>query len=151
MFITGVRKSESQRRMGHVKEVTRDGNTVWVAPILNFDHQALLSYRHKHELPTNEVTQILHMSGECLCGAFAKPNELEYIGMFYPTVAKRIKNLEAAAQSKGLRSCKWGTLDSSKLRKAPGPLCPGCAFDPKEPEAGMIITVTKPIPVGAST
>ena len=39
MFITGVRQSESRRRMGRVSAVKREGNTVWVAPIRNFTFQ----------------------------------------------------------------------------------------------------------------
>jgi 3'-phosphoadenosine 5'-phosphosulfate sulfotransferase (PAPS reductase)/FAD synthetase len=77
MFITGVRSSESQRRMSYVEPVRRQGNIVWVAPIHDFDHKDLWAYRDEFDLPENEVVSLLHMSGECLCGAFAKRKEPE--------------------------------------------------------------------------
>ena len=63
MFITGVRLSESRRRMGSVQPVQRDGNTVWVAPILEFESSDMWDYREYHELADNEVVAFLHMSG----------------------------------------------------------------------------------------
>ena len=84
LFITGVRTTESRRRMGHVESVNRDGNIVWVAPIKDFEHRDIWAYRDEFALPRNEVVDFLHMSGECLCGAFSKPNELEWISLWYP-------------------------------------------------------------------
>jgi len=131
MFITGVRSSESQRRMGHVEPVRREGHTVWVAPIRDFEHQDIWDYRDEFHLPRNEVVDILHMSGECLCGAFSKPNELEWLALWYPDVANRIRCLENAAHKAGIKSCHWGPQSSRILREAPGPLCSGCAYDDK--------------------
>lgn len=129
MFITGVRLSESQRRMGHVEFVQRDGNVVWVAPIRDFDQKDLWAYRQKHQLPNNEVVATLHMSGECLCGAFAKPKELDWISIWYPEVAERIRALEEKVHKAGLRSAHWGPLSSKKIREAPGPLCSDCVYN----------------------
>jgi len=129
MFITGVRDSESKRRMGHIEYVKREGNIVWVAPIRDFDHHDIWEYRDMFQLPRNEVVEILHMSGECLCGAFAKPKELEWLSLWYPDVANRIRHLEKRAHDAGLQRWHWGPQSSRKLRKAPGPLCSGCADD----------------------
>jgi 3'-phosphoadenosine 5'-phosphosulfate sulfotransferase (PAPS reductase)/FAD synthetase len=126
VFITGVRLDESRRRMGHVEQIKRQGNTVWVAPIRDFTHQDIWDYREEHEIPRNEVTEILHMSGECLCGAFAKPKELDWLAMWYPDVANRIKRLEQQAHQAGLKSCHWGPQSSKAIREAPGPLCHSC-------------------------
>ncbi len=128
MFITGVRSSESRRRMGRIEPVLREGNTVWVAPIRDFDHQDIWDYRDEHSLPRNEVTEYLHMSGECLCGAFSKPNELEWLAMFYPAVAERIRALEQRAHQAGLKSSHWGPQSSKKIREATGPLCSDCTL-----------------------
>ena len=128
LFITGVRSSESQRRMGHVQPVQREGNTVWVAPIRDFEHRDIWEHRQEFGLPRNEVVEFLHMSGECLCGAFAKPNELNWLAMFYPDVAERIRRLEKRAHQAGLKSSHWGPQSSRKIREAPGPLCSGCTY-----------------------
>lgn len=129
LFITGVRSSESQRRMGHVEPVQREGNTVWVAPIRDFEHKDIWDYRDEFNLPRNEVVEVLHMSGECLCGAFSKPKELEWLAMWYPDVADRIRRLEKQAHQTGLKSCHWGPQSSKKIREAPGRLCSGCVYD----------------------
>lgn len=129
MFITGVRLKESNRRMGIVKPVQRIDATVWVAPILEFDSADIWDYRKDHELPDNEVVSLLHMSGKCLCGAFAKPNELEWIDMWYPEVVERIRKLEEAVHLAGQISCHWGPQSSKKIREAVGMLCSDCPLE----------------------
>ena len=136
LFITGVRKSESKRRMGHVQSVQREGNTVWVAPIKDFTHKDIWAYRDAYELPRNEVSEVLHMSGECLCGAFSSPGELDWISKFYPDVANQIKALEQRAHKAGVKSCHWGPQDSSKIKGAVGMLCSGCEYSEQDVGAG---------------
>lgn len=130
MLVTGVRRSESNRRMGTVKETHRDGNQIWVAPIIHWNDQDMLTYRKHHNLPESPVASKLGMSGECLCGAFAKPGELNRIRQHYPDVAARIRNLERKA------SCPWGWESGpdhqwSELQRGQGtlgftPLCTSC-------------------------
>ena len=133
MFITGVRTTESRRRMGHVASVQREGNTVWVAPIKDFEHRDIWAYRDEFDLPRNEVVDFLHMSGECLCGAFSKPNELEWISLWYPDLGNRIRELEERAAAAGLKSCRWGPQSSKQLRQSPGPLCSDCVAEDASP------------------
>ena len=97
MLITGVRKSESQRRMGYVEEEQRFGGQLWVAPVANWSNEAMALYRAHHEIPKNPVSEKLGMSGECLCGAFAKPGELALIERHYPEVAERLRDLQERA------------------------------------------------------
>lgn len=145
MFITGVRSSESNRRMGHVELVRREGNVVWVAPIRDFEHSDIWEYRDEFRLPKNEVVDILHMSGECLCGAFSKPKELEWLALWYPDVADRIRKLEHRAHEAGKKSCHWGPQSSKRIREAPGPLCSDCIYT-----TGQINT-TRPSKIAART
>jgi len=107
LFITGVRTSESRRRMAYVEPVRREGNTVWVAPIHHFTNEDLLEYRREHKLPRNQVVELLHMSGECLCGAFADPKnkELEWLEIWFPDVGKRIRTLEDELRTMGVKRC----------------------------------------------
>ncbi len=128
MFITGVRTQESDRRMGHVASVQKDGAVHWVAPILEFTGLDVREYISEHDLPKNEVVDFLHMSGECLCGAFSKPGELDEISVWYPEVAEHIRDLERKVHEIGKNSCHWGPQSSKKIREAAGMLCSGCAF-----------------------
>ena len=132
IFLTGVRASESVRRMGHVYPIQRDGNIVWVAPILGFTKPDVHSYRMANKIPANPVVEALGMSGECLCGAFAKAGELDRIARHYPEVAARIRAIEAEAHARGDRSPHWGPQSSRAIRDATGPLCSGCSYE-KEP------------------
>lgn len=112
MLISGVRKAESARRMGTVKEVTVDGAQVWVSPMLNFtdtDQAELMKY---WELPRNPVKDKLCMSGECLCGAFAQKGELSEIRIWYPDVAARIDSITAKVMVAGHKK-DWESGDFS--------------------------------------
>jgi len=102
MLVTGVRKHESRRRMGNAKDIQRKGNQVWVAPVVNWEDNDMLVYRRHYNLPKNPVAENLGMSGECLCGAYAKPGELAQLEKFYPETAAYIKSLEERS------SCPWG-------------------------------------------
>ena len=101
MLVTGVRKSESRRRMGNVEEIQRYGGQLWVAPITNWDDDAMTAYRAFYDLPVSDISRKLGMSGECLCGAYAKPGEFARLEQHYPHVAARIRNLEIES------GCPW--------------------------------------------
>jgi 3'-phosphoadenosine 5'-phosphosulfate sulfotransferase (PAPS reductase)/FAD synthetase len=108
MLVTGVRASESTRRMGHVEPIKQRRAMVWVAPIVGWSTETKNEYIDAKGLPRNAVVDKLCMSGECLCGAFAKPGELVEIEAAYPEVARRIDGLEIKALMAGVHA-KWGT------------------------------------------
>jgi 3'-phosphoadenosine 5'-phosphosulfate sulfotransferase (PAPS reductase)/FAD synthetase len=134
MLITGVRKSESLRRMGNVEYVKREGAQVWVAPLLDYTKSDLIDYRIEQNIPENPVAALLHMSGECLCGAFAKPGEMQDIETFFPATARYIHDLEARVAEAGLKKCKWGQSSGKASLKPVGPLCSDCTRDPSAEE-----------------
>lgn len=128
MLLTGIRKAESGRRrkIPLANVVDRKGRLVWVNPLFHFDSTEMSEYRRRHELPTNPVSEHLHMSGECLCGAMAHPGELDEIAFFYPEHAAWLRSLEAKAKAKGLRYCKWG--ERRGIDAEVGLLCQSCVF-----------------------
>lgn len=105
--VTGVRREESVRRMATSQTINREGARVWAAPLIDWTGETKNEYMTTHNIPRNEVVDLLHMSGECLCGAFAKPGELEEIGMWFPEEYEHIKQLEKQVKERGL-PCKWG-------------------------------------------
>lgn len=130
-LITGVRRQESARRMGYVQPEIRVGATVWIAPCYGHSKADNLGIIQREKLPVNPVTKVLGMSGECLCGAFAKPNEFEQkILPNFPETACQILSLQRAARDQGVHAV-WGTkppqekpLDRDDIPWMP--LCSGC-------------------------
>jgi 3'-phosphoadenosine 5'-phosphosulfate sulfotransferase (PAPS reductase)/FAD synthetase len=97
-YSTGVRLQESQRRMGHVETTRADGEGNWISPIYNWTALDVNTYMRLNALPRNPVKDHTHMSGECLCGAYAQPNEAKMWAQWYPGVAERLRKWEALVQ-----------------------------------------------------
>ena len=129
MLVTGVRRAESARRMSTTQTINRDGARVWVAPLVDWTGITKNEYMARHDIPRNEVVDLLHMSGECLCGAFAHPGELEEIGRWFPEEYQRIKDLEALAAECGVPAV-WGEAPPDKSlddeHQTEMPLCVSC-------------------------
>ena len=128
LLATGIRRQESRRRMGYVEPVQRKDGRVWVAPLLHWSNDDKHASLETHSLPRNPVVEKLCMSGECLCGAFARKGELDEIAFWYPEVAARIRALEARAAAAGV-PCRWGQAPAGKVRPVPPPevgLCWSC-------------------------
>ena len=131
ILVNGCRSAESTRRMGSVTPIDPQGVFVWVAALHDWTADDCDEYMHEHQLPRNPVKDWLGMSGECLCGAFAKPCELQRIKAAYPHVAERIERLE-----REVRECghDWGWEDrpprgatgESKPDKSQQSLCWTC-------------------------
>ena len=134
IFLAGRRHSESTRRTGRFRAgqlatVERKGSIVWVSPILTWSKLDLNAYRRTYpSVPRNEVAALLHMSGECLCGAFSRTGELDEIGDWFPDVAAGIRRLELAALDAGIppQRCRWGWGAGQEPRSRTGPLCSTC-------------------------
>jgi len=100
-LVTGVRAAESLRRMGTTSPVQRDGAQLWLAPLINWTKHDIETYLSRHNVRRNPVVETLGMSGECLCGAYAKPDEFERIAAHYPNTARRILDLEKRLAKQG--------------------------------------------------
>jgi 3'-phosphoadenosine 5'-phosphosulfate sulfotransferase (PAPS reductase)/FAD synthetase len=126
VFLSGMRRSESARRRRNAKAIDRVGSIVWVCPLIGWTTPILHAYQRTHAVPRNEVADLLHMSGECLCGSFARPGELAEIGFWFPDTARRIHRLQAQVRARGISACRWGQRPPGKNATPPGPLCTGC-------------------------
>lgn len=135
LFIAGRRRTESERRAS-VPEFERRKSVVWVSPLLNWTSPDLAHYRQMFpDTPRNEVTDLLHMSGECLCGAFAHANEAEELATWVPDAWKQIADLQDEIADREdipveRRTWGWGG-DVGALREAmatarSGALCQSC-------------------------
>lgn len=147
-YIGGMRWGESETRFRNAEAIDAEGSIVWVSPLVHWTDAHMREYRARHRcqqdhehaehrlcfdgaLPLNEVTEHIHMSGECLCGAYAKPGELDEIEFFYPEVAARLKALEAEAEKAEVKYCRWGQKNGgTEPTTAAGRLCSSCVAIP---------------------
>lgn len=146
VFLGGMRWGESSRRFRNAGEYDQWGSVVWCSPIVWWTDSHMAEYRsrymcndaHEHAfgrlcrpyvLPLSPVTEKLHMSGDCLCGAYAKPGELDELGFWYPDTAAQLHALMDLAKAAGIERCVWGAgnLPGEKEPGAPvGMLCSKC-------------------------
>jgi 3'-phosphoadenosine 5'-phosphosulfate sulfotransferase (PAPS reductase)/FAD synthetase len=139
VFLSGKRRDESNYRMyapefsrstGHTKSI------VWISPIINWTKADINLYRELNpEIPRNFVADMIHMSGECMCGSYARPNEKEEVRMFFPDFIERLERLEDDVKkietiSKEKTNWGWGNKLKQKNRpnKSIGDLCSTCEF-----------------------
>jgi len=130
-LVTGIRKQESQRRMRSIiatpSRLEEKKHRLWVSPILEWSALDVNQYIEDNQLPRNLVVDLLHRSGECLCGALARPEELKEIAYWFPDVAARIYQLEKACYEKRLRF-QWGSkkVERPPIEQMELPLCQSC-------------------------
>lgn len=127
LFIAGRRRKESARR-SNIPEHERRGSVIWASPLANWSSDDMRIYRAlSRDVPRNAVSDRLGMSGECLCGAFAEPGELDRVRGIDPECAEWIDRLQDEVRAAGITDhrCEWGwgshTLDSSPATR--GMLC----------------------------
>jgi hypothetical protein len=128
MFVAGCRSKESVRRIKNTDELSLQGRTVWVNPIHDWDKCETGACLEVFKKSRNPVVDLIHKSGECLCGAFAKPGELDELNMWDLTrpAYLEIKRIEALV--KPIWGTGWGVgaPKQKPCRLQPGPLCWDC-------------------------
>lgn len=149
VVILGRRRTESQRRAG-VRVTDLRGARLNVSPLVNWTKADLNTYRMRQAergdpLPTNKASGLIHMSGECLCGAFASPGERAEVSYWFPGPFEQIAELEAALANRDdipdhRKTWGWGADPAMKAaettylkrfeveeeRPASGDMCSSC-------------------------
>lgn len=130
LLITGIRKSESKIRMGYKYYMTKDRSAVWLAPIFYWTERDVDVYMARHHLPRNPVKDKICISGECLCGAFARNEEWVEIKTSFPEAAKEIERLHKIAIQNG-KPWEWASSPTRYYKyNPPGQtrmfMCIGC-------------------------
>lgn len=140
VFIAGRRRQESKRRED-VPLSERDGSVIWASPLAFWTKPDLNTYRLMfNDVPRNEVSDLLHMSGECLCGSFAHPGEIDEIGLWFPEVRAEIEQLQRDVAAAGHQEplCTWGHGAGKASKK--GRLCSSCEVP--HAKAEHVVTTT---------
>jgi len=95
-IISGVRKKESARRNNrYYTPLDKDGKVIFIKPLFYKSNDWVYRYFMENDIKRSPVYETLHISGDCLCGCFAKKSEAKIIQMFHPEVYDKILKLEA--------------------------------------------------------
>jgi 3'-phosphoadenosine 5'-phosphosulfate sulfotransferase (PAPS reductase)/FAD synthetase len=132
LFLSGIRRAESRRRAKR-EPLTERGSAKFCNPLIDWTAGDVAEHRSRFALPQSDVAALLHRSGECNCGAFSRAEEeRELMRTFWPQWwAEEIEALEAEAEARGIRWCRWGGYDLKGNQAAgstadPGLLCANC-------------------------
>lgn len=131
LFLSGIRRAESQRRAKR-EPLTERGSAKFCNPLIDWTASDVANYRSQFGLRQSDVAALLHRSGECNCGAFARAEEeRELMRTFWPGWWAEIEALEAEAEARGIHWCRWGGYDRKGNQAAgstadPGLLCANC-------------------------
>jgi 3''-phosphoadenosine 5''-phosphosulfate sulfotransferase (PAPS reductase)/FAD synthetase and related enzymes len=117
IYVSGRRRKESKRRMGKVKGMYETTENIrFYAPLIDWSDKQVWDYIKEENLDLCPVYKTLHMSGDCLCGAFSELGESELISTFHPYMADRIRNLELKYKEQwGNNSSMIGALKQDKI------------------------------------
>lgn len=107
LFVTGVYADESDRRAGFHQIEKRRGAQVWLNPCFEWSEADMGCYRLDNDLPVNEVAAELGKSGECLCGAYAHPGDLDAVRRVCPALAERLEQLGKEISPSDDHQMKW--------------------------------------------
>lgn len=129
-FVSGRRKKESARRKrmkSNMPFEKPESNIILCSPLYYWTTIDVLKYIEKEKLELCPVYQTLHMSGDCLCGAYSALGESEMIKTFHPDLAQKIIELEKKYGGK------WGNqvsmLGTSKQTKIGQYVCSECFYE----------------------
>jgi 3'-phosphoadenosine 5'-phosphosulfate sulfotransferase (PAPS reductase)/FAD synthetase len=127
-LITGIRASESERRMAGALAVPvrRDGAQLWINPILNWSAMDCSRFMEQEGLQRSRVVDLLHRSGECLCGALSHHSEIREIEAWFPKEAEELHECERLAREAGHADDVWAARRRQPRAQLQLPLCWSC-------------------------
>lgn len=132
VLVSGRRKKESKRRkkMKSMKEhELTEGMQFWSA-IYNWKTVDVWDYLAKNKLQRSPIYETMHLSGDCMCGAFSSKGESDWLQIFHKDMAKRFIELEKKYGDK------WGNqislTDMKQQTKLDDLICQECQVPGQE-------------------
>ena len=128
IFISGRRKKESKRRlrMKSNKKLVKTEGMTFLSYIFEMETVDVWDYLKEHNLQRSPTYDTMHLSGDCLCGAFSSRGESDWLSVFHPEMAERFKKLEQQYGGK------WGNQisisDMEKQTKLDDLICSECVI-----------------------
>lgn len=114
--------------------IKADGPNIWVNLINEWTKVDCMDYLHENGAQRNPVTELIHRSGECMCGTMQSQEERKEAAFWFPYWGKWLEDLEKQVAAQGF-TWKWGerlpkSLSAAKAgqKYLPGfqPMCIGC-------------------------
>ena len=141
LLINGARKQESiNRKNSMIGPIKKDGSDIWVN-IVN-DWSAIDRNNFLNDYEHNPVYDLIHRSGECLCGTMQSWETKKEVSYWFPKWGEWLSELEKRACQRGF-CWKWGEdlPPIIKARKAEEkaikagqtsflPMCHSCKISP---------------------
>lgn len=114
---SGVRRAESARRKINTLPVSVWEGVPIIAPIYDWTDDEVWEYFYAHGFKRAPAYSTLQISGDCLCGAFAKEGELDAVRFHYPEIGKRFDAITERIKETHPKRCVWGWGNSQKKEK----------------------------------
>ena len=94
ILASGVRHDESARRSLSTKQESYFEGVKVIAPLFDWSTEAVWEYVRSKGYVRPQAYSTLQISGDCLCGAFARSDERAAIRYWYPEIDQRLTRLE---------------------------------------------------------
>lgn len=129
VLASGTRGPESKRREIGTAPISMWEGVPIIAPIYEWTTEETWGYFHEHGFQRAPAYSTLQISGDCLCGAFAREGEREALEFYYPTIGERFRELTRKLQHRiksGRHLWGWGWKQTVKKDKQTSALCVEC-------------------------
>ena len=127
---SGVREGESVKRAASTKPVGHWENAPILAPIYDWTTDETWAFFRDRGFERAPAYSTLQISGDCLCGAYAREDEAAALAFHYPEIAARFAALGACVKDKFPKRCEWGWGWKQPIKAAQGGeamICVECA------------------------
>lgn len=130
ILASGVRADESVKRAASTRPVGQWEGVPILAPIYDWTTDETWAFFRDRGFERAPGYSTLQISGDCLCGAYAREGEPEAVAFHYPEVWKRFQALGDAIKDKHPTRCTWGCGWKNKAKpkgKDEAMVCVECA------------------------
>jgi phosphoadenosine phosphosulfate reductase len=113
---SGVRHDESVTRAASTRPVGQWEGAPILAPIYDWTTEETWAFFRDRGFERAPAYSTLQISGDCLCGAYAREDEPKAVEYWYPGIWTRFEALKAAVKDKFPKRCDWGCGWKNKVK-----------------------------------
>jgi 3'-phosphoadenosine 5'-phosphosulfate sulfotransferase (PAPS reductase)/FAD synthetase len=141
ILASGTRSGESKRREIGTAPISHWEGAPIIAPIYDWSTDKVWEFFHDRGFERAPAYSTLQISGDCLCGAFAREGEREALEFHYPAIGERFRALTAQLGHRvesGRNLWGWGWKQPVKKDRQTSALCVECGdADPSDPQCSL--------------